>query len=58
MLYFRFDSHNLNSKNYKHKATIARSLYIIHLSRTEVKKNYTQWRIIKLDTLDEFVKDN
>ena len=41
-----------------YKATIARSEYMrTWKSRSEVQK-YTQRRIIKLDTLDEFVKDN
>ena len=38
---------------------ISRSEYAyIVKSRSEVKKNYTKRRILKLDTLDEFVKDN
>ena len=59
-LYFRLDSHNLNGANYKHKATTPRSeyAYIVDLVPFWSQKNYTLRRIIKLDTLDEFVKDN
>ena len=57
-LYFRLDSHNLNNANYKHKATIARSEYAYIVSPDLKSKNYTQRRIINLDTLDEFVKDH
>ena len=55
-LYFLLDSHNLNSTNYKHKAMIARSEYAYIVSPVLKSNNYTQRRIIKLDTLDEFVK--
>ena len=55
---YRLDSHNLNSANYKHKATIARSEYAYIVSPDLKSKIYTQRRIIKRDTFDEFVKDN
>ena len=59
-LYFRLDSHNLNSANYKQ--SYDRPIWVcVHFkSRSEDRsqKITHNGAIIKLETLDEFVKDN